>query len=145
MTHSELLTRLWSKVQVSGLDECWPWLGSLDSGGYGRFSGRRWGWPQKANRAVYLATRGELPDGMMIRHLCHHRECCNPLHLAAGTCQDNMDDQLNAGRRVKGNKHHSWNLSERQRKNIRASELPNRELARMYGVSEQFISHLKCG
>lgn len=145
MTNGELLDRLWSKIQVMGLNECWPWKGTLSPGGYGKFNGRRWGWPQKASRAVYLATRGELPENLMVRHLCHNRECCNPLHLAIGTCQDNMDDQLGAGRRIQGDQHHSWNLSERQRNSIRNSDLTNRELARIYGVSQQFVSHLKRG
>ncbi len=31
-------------------------------------------------------------------HLCDNRKCCNPLHLAAGTSQANMDDKMRKGR-----------------------------------------------
>jgi len=30
--------RYWSKVDVRGLDECWPWIGLITRKGYGFFS-----------------------------------------------------------------------------------------------------------
>ena len=29
--------RFWSKVQIGGPDDCWPWTGSRDEKGYGHF------------------------------------------------------------------------------------------------------------
>ena len=145
MLSSNVIAKFWSKVQVRGLDECWEWTGRVSNEGYGLFSGKAHGLPSKASRIAFLLTRGKLTSGLMVRHLCHNRPCCNPLHLAEGTCQDNMDDQLYAGRRVLGAKHHSWSLTDRQRRNIKSSDLSNRALAKEYGVSEQFISKIRTG
>ena len=44
------------------------------------------------HRAVYEQTRGEIPDGKQINHLCDRPYCFQPSHLYAGTAQDNADD-----------------------------------------------------
>lgn len=34
----------------------------------------------------------DIPEGLVIRHMCHTPRCCNPQHLQCGTNADNYDD-----------------------------------------------------
>jgi hypothetical protein len=50
----------WDKVDQTG--DCWLWMGSRDSNGYGLrcFQGVR----QLAHRAAYEMVKGPIPDGL---------------------------------------------------------------------------------
>lgn len=74
--------------------ECWPWLGTVNHEGYGVLQDNRR--QSKAHRVAYELTKGSIPDGYVIDHVCHnadpscplgddclHRRCCNPAHLEA--------------------------------------------------------------
>jgi transposase-like protein len=64
--------RFWSKVDRGADDECWPWTGSLNGGGYGIFSAgdRIFG----AHRWAYEHFIGDLPaDRPFLDHVCHSR------------------------------------------------------------------------
>lgn len=77
--------RFWAKVDKSG--ECWPWTATIDRYGYGTFwLGRKVG----AHRAAYELTRGPIPAGMDIDHLCRNRACVNPDHLEPVTRRVNV-------------------------------------------------------
>lgn len=56
---------------------CWEWLGGLKLEGYGHFQ------RQYTHRLSYETTRGLIPDGLHIDHLCRNRRCFNPDHLEA--------------------------------------------------------------
>ena len=45
-----------------------------------------------AHRTVYTQTRGQIPEGKQINHLCNRPYCVQPSHLYAGTDRDNKDD-----------------------------------------------------
>jgi hypothetical protein len=95
-----VVARFWAKVQRGPeADDCWPWQGSLDEKGYGRFhDGKRL---RKAHAVAFEHTHGPIPDGLEPDHLCHdadrcragnqcpHRRCCNPLHLELVTHREN--------------------------------------------------------
>src|SRR3954470_5359595 len=105
----------WSKVDVGNFDECWEWTGSLFRQGHGQFSsGRNHGLSHKANRTAYLLVLGPIPEGLHVLHACDNRPCCNPMHLYAGTPQDNMDDMISRSRQAKGSKHGNALLTENQ-------------------------------
>jgi hypothetical protein len=55
-----------------------------------------------SHRATYILTHGEIPDGLLVRHLCNNPACCNPAHLALGTDWDNMHDKMRAGNQPRG-------------------------------------------
>lgn len=78
--------RFWSKVDTSG--DCWPWLGSKNPLGYGKF----WldGSLRKAHRVAYEWCVGPIPDGLHIDHLCRNPSCVNPAHLEAVTHRENV-------------------------------------------------------
>ena len=69
---------------------CMVWKYGLNRGGYGMLTVD--GEQKLAHRVVYTRTRGEIPEGKQINHLCNRPYCVQPAHLYAGTQQDNRDD-----------------------------------------------------
>ena len=69
---------------------CIAWMYTLDTDGYG--TQKIDSITEKVHRAVYRQTRGAIPDGRQINHLCDRPYCFQPSHLYAGTQQDNSDD-----------------------------------------------------
>src|SRR5208283_5475975 len=55
-----------------------------------------------AHRLAYKLTRGEIPDGLVVRHTCDVFLCCNPDHHVLGTIADNMMDAQERGRIPRG-------------------------------------------
>lgn len=93
--------RFWAKVDRRGPDECWPWMAATTGKGYGLI----WwdGHLVVAHRVGFILTRGPVPDGLDLDHLCHnadpacsggptcaHRRCCNPYHVEPATRADNL-------------------------------------------------------
>ena len=86
-TPEKRMTAFWAKVNKSGpvpeyapeLGPCWLWLAGRHSAGYGYFGvGRRM---VLAHRYAYQETRGPIPEGLEIDHLCRVRHCVNHEHL----------------------------------------------------------------
>lgn len=69
---------------------CMVWKFGLNRDGYGvlAIDGNR----ELAHRAVFVQTRGPIPEDRQINHLCNRPYCVQPSHLYAGTSQDNRDD-----------------------------------------------------
>ena len=87
MTAPDWDRRFLRRVDRSG--ECWEWLGTISTAGYGVFGmgstsdGRRR--QIKAHRFAYELWVAPIPDGLQIDHLCRTRSCVNPSHLEAVT------------------------------------------------------------
>lgn len=60
-------------------EPCWLFAGSIDPKGYGTVFNN--GKNLKAHRVMYESEIGEIPDGLIIDHLCRVRACINPAHM----------------------------------------------------------------
>lgn len=80
----------------AGVNICWPWLGTLDTKGYGIF--RRNYKTRFAHRWAYEYFYGVNPGKLVVRHSCDNPRCCNPNHLSVGTQRDNILDMVKRGR-----------------------------------------------
>ncbi len=76
-------------------DECWIWTGTINGPGKKRYGVIRDNYKQKkAHRVSYELHKGEIPDGLVVRHLCDNKLCVNPNHLEVGTVGDNNRDKV---------------------------------------------------
>lgn len=88
--------KFWSKVDVRGPDECWPWLGYRKPSGHGLTTLDSL--PIHASRKAWILTHGPITDGSCVNHksakVCPlQAPCCNPRHAYLGTRIDNMVDR----------------------------------------------------
>lgn len=92
------LKRFVAKTRWEG--SCLIWTGFRLPKGYGcarrhrRYIKRNW----LAHRLMYVWTKGEIPEGMLVCHSCDNPPCVNPNHLFLGTYSDNMQDCKRKGR-----------------------------------------------
>jgi HNH endonuclease len=134
---------------------CWNWAAGVDKNGYGRF---RVGLNKiRAPRMAYTLYRGDISDGLMVRHHCDNPACVNPFHLILGTNADNMADKVSRNRQATGakvlGKRRSYKgeggprakLSAQQVSAIKLDPRRHFEIAREYGVCRATISHAKRG
>jgi hypothetical protein len=86
----ELAERIAHFTRTDPLSGCDIWQGNLKDG-YGslRYQGKTW----FAHRLAWEVKHGPIPDGLVLRHRCNVRRCCNPDHLVPGTRAENNADQ----------------------------------------------------
>lgn len=77
--------RLLDKIKVG--DGCWEWQGTISKTGYGVMSINNKS--TKAHRASYEVLFGEIPERLVIDHLCRNKICVNPWHLEPVTIAEN--------------------------------------------------------
>lgn len=140
--------RFWEQVAVAGPDACWLWNGHLSHNGYGiRYWNRR---EQVAHRIAYELAGGVIAPGLLLRHRCDVKRCCNPEHLEPGTHADNMRDMKERGRAAKfyGAANKNAKLSDDQVIVAIAMRLGGRSLRQVgtaFGVHNQTISRIERG
>lgn len=67
---------------------CRLWVGSRNEFGYGVFRIDK-GKNVRAHRFSYERSKGGIPEGFEIDHLCRNKSCVNPSHLEAVSPQEN--------------------------------------------------------
>lgn len=79
--------RFWSKVKKDP-NGCWNWTAHKNMWGYPIF----WfnGKNIMAHRFSYEMTKGNIPVGLFLDHLCRNRECVNPDHLEPVSTRENI-------------------------------------------------------
>ena len=126
---------------------CLEFNGVRDKNGYGVIKYLKKN--KKIHRLSYERSKGEVPKGLIVRHTCDNPSCWNPDHLLAGTSQDNTRDMFERGRgfKLRGSDHGNSKLTESQVKEIKdllsTSNLSQREIAKMYSVTQTRISKIK--
>jgi hypothetical protein len=83
--------RFWSKVDIKGLNECWPWKGYINPSGYGLF--RYYDRYIGAHKIALILSKENIPEDSIACHKCDNRKCCNPNHIYPGTNSDNQRDR----------------------------------------------------
>ena len=87
--------RFWLKV--SKTENCWIWTASKDQNGYGMFKSARV--MVRSHRWAYEEQFGQIPEGLVLDHLCRNTSCVNPAHLEVVTNDENLERGW--GRRIK--------------------------------------------
>lgn len=135
----------WRHVLKQSPNECWLWDGATRNG-YGAFGVK--GATQYAHRIAYILSRGDIPEGMLLRHSCDNRRCCNPAHLEPGTDWDNAKDAKQRGRTKPGVRRPSAKLSTRAVNRLEyLASLGVRpgELAKIFDVSSNTVDNILHG
>lgn len=138
--------RFWNKVEVSGEEECWNWIGSVNHKGYGSFSVKS-SFPTKiAHRIAYLLHYGRIDLSLFVCHSCDNPSCCNPNHLWQGTAKENSSDMKRKGRSPRGVKQGHSMLSETDVLAIRAmyntGRFEQKNIAEKFKTSKGNIHHI---
>jgi hypothetical protein len=143
--------RFWEKVDKRGDDECWNWKARLDRDGYGRIaSGGRYATMYRAHRFSYELHYGNIPENLVVLHLCDNPSCVNPAHLKAGAQSENLQDALDKGRRTvpsfPGEANGYSKLTENDVKKIRSlyaqGNISQQELAAAFKVTQSAVSRV---
>ena len=142
------VARFWSKVNVRDEGECWPWRAYQAPNGYGEFKVRTADKSAGAHRVAFAIFNGvaiEELGGLVVRHSCDNRICCNPFHLSTGSHNDNVADRVQRGRSAKGVGNGNHKLVEGEVLAILADTRSNSEIARSYDVHTDTIRCIKIG
>lgn len=94
---TEMASRFWGKVNKTAT--CWLWQAGKRGPGYGIFTWKRRDYV--AHRFSYELLVGEIPEGMVIDHICHTPACVNPTHLRLATSKQNAENRRGANRNGK--------------------------------------------
>ena len=130
--------RFWDKVDKSGLNGCWIWTAHCNRGGYGTMEGTI------ASRVSWELANGTIPIGLDVCHHCDNPPCVNPTHLFLGSASDNLKDSVRKGRLDhSGEKNSNAKLTPSLVQEIRNKDLPQRKLAKMFGVSKGTIYYIQ--
>ncbi len=146
--NSDVERRFWLRIVKGDLpDDCWQWMGSTTELGYGCFYVQN----KKvyAHRYSFYLANGYQAEPWCL-HSCDNPNCCNPLHLRAGTPADNVRDKVIRGRlnsargsQIGTSKLLEWDVSvikilckERQYRNL---------IKERFQISDSTISHIRIG
>jgi len=147
-----IIARFWRYVDKKGPDECWDWIGSRDSNGYGKLKVNN---PRRhiyAHVTAYRLVKGSTGD-LYVCHSCDRPCCCNPNHLWLGTNRDNQLDCVKKGRRgndkdQRGEANGNAVLTAANVVEIRRmieAGMYNTTIAKMFGVTHSMISRIRRG
>lgn len=148
-----LVNYFWSRVGGrEHEDGCWEWSGATTQrgGGYGQLSVD--GKTTAAHRVAYaLSNCMDLSEmeGQSVLHSCDNPPCCNPRHLRLGTQMDNVQDAIERGRHVHGERHKAATISDEQAKRVKElaslGKYTQQEIADMIGCDAHVVAHIGQG
>lgn len=126
-------------------NNCWHFLGSKNTLGYGTLCG------EGAHRIAYRSMVGPIGSKHVL-HKCDYPPCINPRHLFLGTPKDNTRDMISKGRNrykaLKGTDHWNHKLTWTQVNSIRERRKIGetiKSLCRRYNMSNGGIQKIIYG
>ena len=87
-------------------------------------------------RHFFKRYNGPIQSGIVIRHTCDNRLCCNPEHLIPGSQKDNVADMLSRNRFPKGVKHGRAKLDDEKIRDIKIQF--NKENKTITSIAQQY-------
>jgi hypothetical protein len=94
-------------------------------------------------RHILFRRYGKQPISIISRHTCDNKWCINPDHIIPGTNYDNSQDAVERGRIAIGSRLPQTRLTPEQVVQIRALDLPHREIARRFGIGPTQVGNIK--
>ncbi|BAO82900.1 external origin protein [Serpentinimonas maccroryi] len=140
-----LSERFWKKVEKRSPDECWPWIGSIDTRGYGNIGADGDKPLRRAHRVAYELCVAPIPEVLVVCHVCDNRACVNPQHLFVATQRENVLDMVRKGRRQwpSGELHRWAKLSTADVVAIRDDTRAPRLIRAQYGIGQTTLYQIK--
>lgn len=125
---------------------CWEWTLGKSQDGYGKV--KRLGRTIPTHRwALERALGRPLGEGMVTRHICNNRPCCNPSHLLEGTPIENIHDRVRDKRSVGPQGERQWNskLTSEEVASIKSytGAMTHKEIADAYRVNRTCITRIR--
>lgn len=120
------------RIQKDRRTGCMLFTDHLLPNGYGGVTHNYKQW--LAHILAYTVTKGPVPEGLEVDHVCRVRHCVNPEHLEAITRSENH----RRGSQGKLTKEDVIEIRNQLKQGI-----PGRELARRYNVSDALISMIR--
>lgn len=139
--------------QLDKSGECWVWLGSRHTYGYGYVNGpggRKYSRKYYVHRLMYEWHVAPIPAGLSVLHHCDNPPCARPDHLYVGTQADNLADMARRGRsfhavgELCGVAKYS-NATMAEIKRLLAGGERGCEISRRFGLSTGYVSNIKAG
>lgn len=84
-------------------------------------------------------------EGEQVLHFDGDKSNNSARNLSWGSCRQNIMDKWRHGRMPHGNEHHAAKIPESEIPWIRASQLSNAQIAKLYGVSRSAIYNIRKG
>lgn len=151
----KLIARFWSRIEIRGENECWPWTATLNDSGYGIMAIGILNY--RATRIALVIKTGEDPGELSAIHICENnpafigRLCTNPSHLEPGTQQENMAYVVGRPRPEAGHpggENPNATITDEQAielLNLYATGETRTALAKRFGIGTAMVSHITTG
>jgi hypothetical protein len=140
----EIITPTGNKNIVYSVEHQGCWISTIKSKKYPLISVG--GKVYIVSRLMYRQFKGDIGEGLVIRHTCDNCKCINPEHLIEGTQAENMLDMVLRGRakgKGQGNYTRRKKLSTKTVLQIKKSTESTVKIAQKYGVSCVTVNKVK--
>ena len=134
--------RFYEKVDMRSDTECWNWLASKCSDGYGEWSfidesGQKRQTSASRYALMMKLNNYHLDASVKARHTCDNRACVNPNHIIEGSAADNSADMIERNRQARGELCAAAKMTEEQARDCIKNYRADKQSGRLYGSLER--------